>query len=213
MKLGVRPLSLLFFLALVMPGGAHAQQASMRWRVVEADNGALSAIAMSTLQSWTWSRESKMATVCFMYERGGCHPDNMDKVIFDCRGHYVMAYHGGSEMVAAPRSVIGAIARIACGHQDPAAAAPPARITPTERAQLMADAATRAQRCLDRLLTDGVGGTCDTEIHAWEETCNAVAALRGTENGPACDAWKMFPDRDRAERAAMQRAYTSTRRR
>jgi hypothetical protein len=81
------------------------------WKTVEADNGAWFAIDMNSITPW--STGGAYAIICAA-DGNTCPLLNMSRVLFDCRGHYSDIDHGGT-MPAPPRSVIGALAAIACG--------------------------------------------------------------------------------------------------
>ena len=85
------------------------------WRRVEADNGAVIAINMNSIQHN--SSGNADASVCVV-ENDACSPLNMKHWFFDCHGHHFqesLNAGGFSPMVyAPPRSLAGGIVAIAC---------------------------------------------------------------------------------------------------
>ena len=86
--------------------------AKINWRRIEADNGAVYALDMNSISHNT--NGSAVAVMCTV-DNDTCIPPNMSRLLFDCHGHYMDIDRGGSAMlIAAPRSVVGKMADLAC---------------------------------------------------------------------------------------------------
>lgn len=92
--------------------------APSRWRMVEADNGTVYKIDTSTIEHFNTGSAS---IVFYVNEGAGFGPMSVRKYLFDCHGLYQdLINFSASTRAAPPRSVAGAIQRIACeGARDP----------------------------------------------------------------------------------------------
>jgi hypothetical protein len=95
-------------LALALSSSAHADDG--RWRTVEAENGAVYEVDMSTIQA------AGGATAVFFYAVEGSlkYPH---RFFFDCRGHFMSESSGWN--YAPPHSIAGEIGAIACARVKP----------------------------------------------------------------------------------------------
>jgi hypothetical protein len=94
------------------------------WKMIEADNGAISAISLNTIRH-SFGGSSVDVGVWLEVDNGAC--TRMTTFLFDCRGHYLDLFGSRPDVtpanpsgmfLAPPRPVVGQMAAIACekGH-------------------------------------------------------------------------------------------------
>jgi hypothetical protein len=84
---------------------------NLNWKRIEADNGAVYAIGMGSIQHNT--NGSVYAMTCIV-DNNICPPQNMRYFLFDCQGHYLDTTNQSGMLLAPPRSVVGQMAALAC---------------------------------------------------------------------------------------------------
>lgn len=87
---------------------AFAQQPN--WKRIEADNGAVFAIDLSSIVRAGGLADAMVCPI----DNNHCAPWNVTSFRFDCHGHF-MDFQTGRLELAPPRSVVGHMAAIACG--------------------------------------------------------------------------------------------------
>jgi hypothetical protein len=83
------------------------------WKRFEADNGAVYALEMNNIDHLDGCGGCADAVICVV-DNNQCLPPNARRIRFDCHGHYIDVFGGGSMQIAPPRSVIGQMAAVAC---------------------------------------------------------------------------------------------------
>jgi hypothetical protein len=92
------------------PKGNQSYKAN--WRRIEADNGAVYAIDMSSISHNP--NGSALAAICIV-DNNTCLPPNVSRLLFDCHDHYQDLENFGSPiLIVPPRSVVGQVAALAC---------------------------------------------------------------------------------------------------
>jgi hypothetical protein len=182
-------LVVLFGLAVPI-GAATAQNATLNWKRLEADNGAAFAIDLNSISRF--HNGTAQAVTCVV-DNNVCLPPNMSRLWFDCRGHYRDIDRRGPTTIAPPRSVVGRMAEIAC---TPVAAAKPDQTTAPS-----ASSATKAYG--DCLIAEGKKGSyassgtafeggksvllliakCQPQWDSWTRECVAQGGSEGGPNG------------------------------
>ena len=100
---------------------SHAQSdnvASENWKRIEAHNGAAYAIDLNSISHQDQvvgnQIQRHIYAVTCRIESDACPPWSMNRLLFDCNGHYVDIDHGGEVMPAPNGSVAGQMAALAC---------------------------------------------------------------------------------------------------
>lgn len=128
---------------------ASAYSYESNWKRIEADNGTAFAIDLGSIVHLTDG--SAMVAVCVV-DADACPPQNMTRLLFDCRGHFRDLDRGGGTQLVAPRSIAGRYAAIACeGAKDSRFDPQPKVPTSTSQycAGFSADACTRIKKMVE----------------------------------------------------------------
>jgi hypothetical protein len=91
----------------------NQKAAAPSWRTIEADNGAVVRIDVNSIFRYS---NGTADIVTYAMEGDRYNPENQRKLWFDCQGHYRDETAGGPTLYAPPRSMVGRISDIACGH-------------------------------------------------------------------------------------------------
>lgn len=191
--------------ALLTSGSANAQLPNRKWKMIEADNGAIFGIDLNSIEHWNAGQAS--ATTC-VAENNICPPSNMARLMFDCRGHYSDLDRGGDLALAPSRSVVGRMAEIAC------AGAKDTRFTSTQTSPSPSPQ-TRAPTALGKVFRDCLVaesksgsyttagpafdaaksvttllGQCKAQWDVWQNECLAKGGPSGDLGGCAGRAYR-----------------------
>jgi hypothetical protein len=207
MRSGMKAISIVMVTTgpLLTSGPASAQQSSQKWKMLEADNGAVFGIDLNSIEHWNAGQA--MAITC-VAENNPCPPANMARLMFDCRGHYWDVDRGGDLVLAPPRSVVGRMAEIACaGAKDtrftstqPSPSPSPQTTVPTTLGKVFRDClvaesksgsyttagpAFDAAKSVTTLL-----GQCKAQWDVWQNECLAKGGPSGDLGGCAGRAYR-----------------------
>jgi hypothetical protein len=110
-------LVLVILVIAILMDSSFSQTASgppaQRWKRIDADNGSAIAIDLNSIHQGYGSFGAADAIICIV-DNNVCELLNQRRWAFDCRGHFMDIDNGGGMVQAPSRSVVGAIAAIAC---------------------------------------------------------------------------------------------------
>jgi hypothetical protein len=166
-----RAISIVLLAGLLLTG--TSAKAEQKWKMLEADNGAVSGIDLNSID---YFNDGKAMAITCVAENHTCSPANMTRLVFDCRGHYMDVDRGGPTTLAPPRSVVGRMAELACaGAKDTRFTSTQPTSTPPPQRPAMSASAKAFNDCL---LAEGKAGSFATAGPAFEAG-KSVLSLMG----------------------------------